>query len=63
MINKLKNILGKEIIPGFKGKFIHGKEMTLAFWKVKKGSKIPPHDHIHEQTLYVKNGTFKLIIK
>ena len=40
MINKLKNILGKEIIPGFKGKFVHGKNMTLAFWKVKKGSKI-----------------------
>ena len=62
MINKLKNILGKEIIPGFKGKFVHGKDMTLAFWKVKKGSTIPPHEHIHEQTLYVKSGTFELKI-
>ena len=62
MINKLKNILGKEIIPGFKGKFVHGKDMTLAFWKVKKGSTIPPHEHIHEQTLYVKSGTFELEI-
>ena len=51
MINKLKNILGKEIIPGFKGKFIHGKDMTLAFWKVKKGSTIPvsyTHLRAHE---------------
>ena len=39
----LNDILGKEIIPGFKGKFIHGKDMTLAFWKVKKGSSIPTH--------------------
>lgn len=56
----LNDTLGKEIIPGFKGKFIHGKDMTLAFWKVKKGSSIPTHNHIHEQTLYVKSGTFEL---
>ena len=35
-INKLDEISGDEIIPGFIGKFIHGKEMSLAFWNVKK---------------------------
>lgn len=62
MVNKLKNINSNEIIPGFKGKFIHGKEMTLAFWNVKKGSKIPLHNHIHEQALFVKKGVFELEI-
>jgi len=41
MINKLKNILGKEIVPGFKGKFVHGKDMTLAFGKLKKEAQFP----------------------
>ena len=62
MVSKLKNINSNEMIPGFKGKFIHGKEMTLAFWNVKKGSSVPAHNHIHEQTLYVKKGIFELEI-
>ena len=47
MINKLDNVVSNEIIPGFFGKFFHGKQMTIAFWKVKKGSKIPENNHIH----------------
>ena len=52
-INKLDKISGDEIIPGFVGKFIHGKEMSLAFWKVKKNSTVPVHNHHHEQCRYV----------
>ena len=63
MINKLDNVVSNEIIPGFFGKFFHGKQMTIAFWKVKKGSKIPEHTHIHEQCLFVKEGVFELIIE
>tara|TARA_B100000287_G_scaffold399806_1_gene418455 strand:+ start:2176 stop:2502 length:327 start_codon:yes stop_codon:yes gene_type:complete len=62
MISKLEKINSNEIIPGFKGKFIHGKNITLAFWNVKKGSSIPIHNHIHEQTLFVKKGIFELEI-
>jgi len=62
-INKLDKISGDEIIPGFVGKFIHGKEMSLAFWKVKKNSTVPVHNHYHEQCLYVKKGMFELTIK
>ena len=63
MINKLDNVVSNEIIPGFFGKFFHGKQMTIAFWKVKKGSKITEHTHIHEQCLFVKEGVFELIIE
>jgi quercetin dioxygenase-like cupin family protein len=63
MINKLDKVVSNEIIPGFFGKFFHGKQMTIAFWKVKKGSKIPEHNHIHEQCLFVKKGVFELIIE
>ena len=62
MIQKISEINPNEIVPGYLGKFFHGKNMTIAFWKVKKNSKIPTHNHIHEQCLYVKKGSFKLKI-
>ena len=36
MLKKLKEIKSKEIIAGYFGKFFHGKNMTIAFWNVKK---------------------------
>ena len=63
MFYNLKHIKRKEIIPGYYGKFIHGKNITVAFWKIKKGSPIPIHKHIHEQCLIVIKGSFELLIK
>ena len=60
MVHKISEVNPNEIIPGFLGKFFHGKNMTIAFWCVKKNSKIPQHNHIHEQCLYVKKGSFEL---
>ena len=62
MIKNLINVEPKEIIPGYLGKFFHGDGMTIAFWSVKKNSKIPPHSHHHEQCLFVQKGTFELKI-
>ena len=45
------------------GKRISEESNRVAFWKVKKGSKIPEHTHIHEQCLFVKEGVFELIIE
>ena len=36
----LKEIKEREIFPGFKGKFVHGKKITWVFWDVKKGSVV-----------------------
>ncbi len=62
MIKKIKNINSNEIIPGYSGKFFHGENITMAFWNVKKNSKIPEHNHVHEQCLYVKKGCFELTL-
>ena len=35
---------------------------TLAFWEVKKGSEIPEHFHIHEQTTQVTEGEFEMTV-
>lgn len=57
-----ENLSTKEIVPGFFGKFIHSENTTTAFWNVKKDSKLPEHDHIHEQITQVVEGEFEMII-
>ena len=52
----------KEIMKGFKGKFIHTENTTLAFWEIEKGASIPLHSHFHEQTTQVVEGKFKLTV-
>ena len=49
----LSNLKYKEVFPGLKGKLIHGKNISWAFWEVKKGSVVPEHSHLHEQIMYV----------
>jgi len=51
-----------EMIPGFTARFIHSKEMTISYWDVQKGSKLPEHSHHHEQISQVMKGEFQLVI-
>ncbi|CAN5381585.1 cupin domain-containing protein [soil metagenome] len=61
--NELDEIEPKEIMPGFWGKFIHTDKITLAFWDIKKGSLLPEHSHLHEQTAFLIEGEFQITIK
>ena len=47
-------------VPGFRGRFIHGGRMTMAFWEIAAGSESPVHQHPHEQTIAVLSGRFEL---
>jgi quercetin dioxygenase-like cupin family protein len=51
-----------ELIPGFKGTFIHGNGFTAAYWQVEKGSILPEHHHVHEQLTQVTEGEFELVV-
>lgn len=62
IFKNLAHLTEKELIPGFKGKFIHGESLTIAFWKVKAGSLLPEHSHIHEQVSMVDSGEFEMTI-
>ena len=55
----LKDIEQKEILPGLLGKFVHGNNMSWAFWDVKKDCIVPNHNHIHEQIMHVQEGVFE----
>lgn len=59
---ELEQLKNHELIPGFKGRFIHTEHMTIAFWEIRKGSELPEHSHLHEQVSKVLEGRFQLTI-
>lgn len=58
----ISKIHEKEYFPGFHGRVINGKSMTLAFWDVKKEAIVPLHNHHQEQHLLCMEGTFELVV-
>ena len=49
-------------MPGYHGKLIHAQNMSLAFWKVEKGAKVPEHAHMNEQVMQVLEGKFEFTL-
>mgnify|MGYP000061666914 CR=1 FL=1 len=62
MLQEIKNIEQKEILPGFNGRFVHTNSSTIAFWEIEKGSVLPEHSHIHEQTTQITEGELEMTI-
>jgi len=58
----LSNIPSKEILPGYHGKLVHSKHMSIAFWEVKKDAKVPEHSHMNEQIMHVIEGDFEFTL-
>ncbi|KYC52410.1 MAG: Cupin domain protein [Candidatus Methanofastidiosum methylothiophilum] len=58
----LKDIEEKVIYPGYKAKFIHSENITLAHWTIEEGSSFPEHFHENEQILSVLEGKLELRI-
>ncbi len=58
----LSTIPSKEIMPGFHGKLIHAQTMSIAFWDVEEGAKVPAHSHPNEQIMQVLEGIFEFTV-
>jgi len=58
----LKDIEEREIVPGYRAKFVHSEDMTLAYWDVDPGAELPEHSHHHEQVANVLEGKFELTV-
>ena len=52
-----------EPIPGFKGRFVHSENMTVANWRIDEGAAFPEHSHPQEQVSVVAEGNFELTIE
>ena len=58
----LSQIAQKEVIQGFKARFVHSENITIAYWEIEAGSELPVHSHIHEQIVMVTRGSFEMTI-
>lgn len=58
----LATIPTKEIMPGYHGKLVHTKTMSLVYWDVKKDAVVPEHHHVHEQIMHVIEGEFQFTL-
>jgi len=52
----------KEIIHGYKARFVHSEYMTIVYWNVEANKGFPSHTHEHEQIATVQEGEFELTI-
>jgi quercetin dioxygenase-like cupin family protein len=52
----------REPMEGFKGRFVHSDNVTVASWQIKEGSEAPKHSHPHEQIAFVVEGRFRLTV-
>ena len=58
----LNDLPVKEVVPGFRGKFIHSQNITLAHWTISAGAELPNHDHPHEQITTLIKGDFEFTL-
>ena len=62
---KIYNIKKIEVLTpmdGFRGRMVHTRDLTIAFWEIDKNSILPLHKHMNTQTSYVISGKLKLTI-
>ncbi|MEM7106611.1 MAG: cupin domain-containing protein [Bacteroidota bacterium] len=61
-ITSIFELESKEVMPGFKGKFIHSEQMTHAYWDIEAGAELPEHYHVHEQVANILEGEFEFTV-
>ena len=52
----------REIMPGFRGHFVHSEHTTHVFWDAMEGASVPDHSHPHEQIVNMLEGTLELVV-
>ena len=55
----LSEVPEREVIPGYRARFVHGENMTEAHWRIEAGAEMPLHSHPHEQITFLIQGEFE----
>jgi len=58
----LSEIEWKEPVSGFKARFVHSENITLAYWDIEAEASLPEHSHPNEQVTNVIEGEIELIV-
>ena len=62
-IFKLDDLAEKEVIPGYRARFIHTENVTLAYWRIQAGMPLSRHSHPHEQVVNLIEGRYEFVIE
>jgi quercetin dioxygenase-like cupin family protein len=60
--HQIADLIERQPIPGFHGRFVHTDTMTFAYWDIEQGSAIPEHSHPHEQVVNPLEGDLELVV-
>lgn len=58
----IDDLTGREAIPGYTARFVHSAAMTVAYWDIVAGHRVPEHQHPHEMIVNCISGTFEVTI-
>ena len=58
----LETVPVREVMPGFRGQFVHSASMTFAYWTIENGAVLPAHSHLHEQVVNMLDGDLELVV-
>lgn len=61
-VNKETDVPEQEVFPGIIGRLIHTDNVTIGDFRIKAGTKLPEHQHLHEQTSTVFEGVFDFTV-
>ena len=61
-MQKINDIIPKELVSGITGYYAHGTAMTFGYVEIKAGSNLPEHHHVHEQITYIIEGQLDMVI-
>ena len=61
-MQQIKNVPPRELVPGFLGHYVHGKDLTLGYIEIKAGNDLPQHQHPHEQITFILEGQLDMVI-
>ncbi len=60
--NPGENISEKEIVSGFFARMVHTDQLTFSRVRSPRGSRLPEHQHPHEQITHVLSGELEMVV-
>lgn len=58
----IPDIEPREVLPGYRARFIHTERTTHAYWDIDGGVPLPEHAHPHEQIVNMIEGEYELVV-
>lgn len=58
----VQGITVREMVPGYRARFVHSERMTEAYWEIDAGAPLKGHRHPQEQIVNMLEGQFELTV-